>query len=128
MKPTRPFIQPATFPARLPTTCMKLKERGEQFAPGTWRGSLKYYFAPLARAPGAAPQVLRQSAWERLKQVFRATRQRQDRARLFGLDASGKLRTEGRAQNGRVRGQIAKIAAIPQLGSSCEMIEDRSGD
>jgi hypothetical protein len=107
---------------------MKMKERGEQLASGTRRGRLKHYFATLACATGTALKILRQSARDPLKQVVRARRQCQDRARLFGLDASGELRRKVRAQNGGVSGQVAKIAGIPQLGTPCQMIKNCSSD
>jgi hypothetical protein len=63
-----------------------------------------------------------------LKQVVGGSRQCQDRARLFGLDASGKRGRKVRAQHGGVSGQIAKIARIPQLAAPGEMIKNCSSD
>ncbi|MDB6156831.1 MAG: hypothetical protein JWO04_537 [Gammaproteobacteria bacterium] len=128
MKPPHPFIEHATLAARLPPGCMKMEKRGEQLAPGIRRGGLKHYFAPLACATGAASQILRQSARDRLKQVVGGARQCQDRARLLGLDTSGERGRKIRAYNGRVSGQVAKIAGIPQLGTPGEMIKNCSSN
>jgi hypothetical protein len=63
-----------------------------------------------------------------LKQVVGGTRQCQDRARLFGLDTSGERGRKIRACNGRVTGQVAKIAGIPQIGTPGEMIKNCSSN